>query len=248
MPSEPTSTDPQRRRRTLQRTAGAVVYGAASALMVKSGLGLDPWNVLHQGLGEALPLSFGMALVLVGALALVGLRALGKPATSVTWTGLVIAGASADLVLAVVPDPGLRDIEIRCALLVIGVLALGLGTALSLGAERHSATRDDLWRALAARTRLTDAQAQTALEASLATSGFVLGGVVNFGTAFAVFTLGPTVRLLLPLFTVNTPSLVDTATEEPKASEAPTTVVEHHATAVRRRRAGAVRPTTSGRR
>ncbi|CAM5460656.1 YitT family protein OS=Streptomyces tendae OX=1932 GN=F3L20_10750 PE=4 SV=1 [Streptomyces tendae] len=54
-------------RRLFQLYAGLALYGASSALLVRSGLGLEPWNVLHQGLAERTGLSMGVVLTVVGA-------------------------------------------------------------------------------------------------------------------------------------------------------------------------------------
>ncbi|MBN9478965.1 MAG: hypothetical protein J0I52_01880 [Bordetella sp.] len=37
-------------RRFIQLQSGLCLYGVAAALMVRANLGLDPWNVFHQGL------------------------------------------------------------------------------------------------------------------------------------------------------------------------------------------------------
>ena len=39
-------------RRLAQLYAGLVLYGFSMALVIKSGLGLDPWDVLHEGLAS----------------------------------------------------------------------------------------------------------------------------------------------------------------------------------------------------
>jgi uncharacterized membrane protein YczE len=57
-------------RRLSQLYAGLVLYGFSMALMIKSGLGLDPWDVLHQGIAQHVPLTFGQVTIVVGALVL----------------------------------------------------------------------------------------------------------------------------------------------------------------------------------
>ena len=39
---------------------GLAGYGFSMALMIKAGLGLDPWDVFHQGLAGRTGLSFGL--------------------------------------------------------------------------------------------------------------------------------------------------------------------------------------------
>ena len=45
-------------------------YGFSMAMMIKASLGLDPWDVLHQGLTRYLPFSFGTVTIIVGAIVL----------------------------------------------------------------------------------------------------------------------------------------------------------------------------------
>jgi len=46
-------------RRLLSLYAGLTLFGAGVALMVRADLGLDPWDVLHQGLARRLGVSLG---------------------------------------------------------------------------------------------------------------------------------------------------------------------------------------------
>src|SRR3546814_1512709 len=43
--------------RIVQLLAGLCLYGVSMAMMVHADLGLDPWNVLHQGLSPRIGLS-----------------------------------------------------------------------------------------------------------------------------------------------------------------------------------------------
>src|SRR5688572_14406823 len=57
-------------RRLGQLYAGLVLYGVSMALQIRAGLGLDPWDVFHQGVAEHTGLSFGTVVVIVGAVVL----------------------------------------------------------------------------------------------------------------------------------------------------------------------------------
>ena len=46
-------------RRLAQLYVGLWLYGLAAALQVRSGLGLDPWDVFHQGLSKHVGLAIG---------------------------------------------------------------------------------------------------------------------------------------------------------------------------------------------
>ena len=57
-------------RRLVQLYAGLVLYGVSMALMVRSSLGVMPWDVLHQGLSRQLGWSLGLVTIVVGVLVL----------------------------------------------------------------------------------------------------------------------------------------------------------------------------------
>jgi uncharacterized membrane protein YczE len=58
------------KRKVLQLYAGLVLLGFSSALMVRSNLGLTPWDVLHDGLSRITGWSFGSIIVACGAVVL----------------------------------------------------------------------------------------------------------------------------------------------------------------------------------
>src|SRR2546421_2851432 len=53
--------------RLLQLYAGLLGFGVSLALMVDAGLGLGPWDVLHQGLARRTGLGIGTIVIAVGA-------------------------------------------------------------------------------------------------------------------------------------------------------------------------------------
>ena len=56
--------------RLVRLLIGLFLYGFTMAMMVESTLGLDPWDVFHEGLAHRLPLTFGQVVIVVGALVL----------------------------------------------------------------------------------------------------------------------------------------------------------------------------------
>ena len=61
---------PPRLRRLTQLYAGLVLYGVSDSMLLLAGLGVDPWDVLHQGLSRRLGLGVGTWAVIVGVLVL----------------------------------------------------------------------------------------------------------------------------------------------------------------------------------
>ena len=53
-------------RRLVALYVGLWLYGTSMAVMIRAGLGLDPWDVFHQGVAAHVPLSFGVVTALTG--------------------------------------------------------------------------------------------------------------------------------------------------------------------------------------
>ncbi|MGL4743801.1 MAG: hypothetical protein ACRCXL_05365, partial [Dermatophilaceae bacterium] len=51
--------------RLLQLNVGLVLFGVSMALLVRADLGLEPWGVLHYGLIQYVPLSYGVMSIVV---------------------------------------------------------------------------------------------------------------------------------------------------------------------------------------
>ena len=57
---------PPRVRRLVQLYAGLVLFGVSSSMLLLAGLGVDPWDVFHQGLSRRLGLGVGTWAIIVG--------------------------------------------------------------------------------------------------------------------------------------------------------------------------------------
>jgi uncharacterized membrane protein YczE len=186
-------------RRPLQLLVGLWLYGATMALMVRAGLGLDPWDVFHQGLTEHLGISFGAVVAIVGAVVLLAWIPLKQRPGIGTILNIVVIAIAVDVTLGWVPVPSHDAIEWRTALLVTGILGNGLAAALYVGAGLGAGPRDGLWVAIVDRTGVSIRIVRTVMEVTVLSIGFALGGNVNIGTVAYALAIGPIVGLLLPL-------------------------------------------------
>ena len=57
-------------RRLVQLFAGLVLYGVSDSMLLLAGLGVDPWDVLHQGLARRTGMPVGTWAIIVGAVVL----------------------------------------------------------------------------------------------------------------------------------------------------------------------------------
>jgi uncharacterized membrane protein YczE len=182
---------PRRLRRLL---TGLVTMGAGIGLMAGADLGLGPWDVLHQGLAERTGLTLGLLNILVGAAVLalwIPLRL--RPGIG-TVLNVVIIGLVVDATLALLPE--LEALPVQVAAMVGGVLLMGVGSGLYIGAGLGPGPRDGLMTGLAARGH-TVRSVRTALEVTVLALGWLLGGTVGIGTVVQALAIGPLVQACL---------------------------------------------------
>jgi uncharacterized membrane protein YczE len=187
-------------RRLVQLYAGLVLFGISTALMLRSQLGLNPWDVFHQGLDSRTHLSFGTVIILTGAVVLVLWIPLRQRPGLGTVSNIVVIGIAADIGLGLIGD--IASLPARAALLAIGIVLNGIATSAYLGARFGAGPRDGLMTGLAARTGWSIRSVRTGIELTVLAAGWVLGGTVGIGTVLYAVAIGPIVHLTLPRFTV----------------------------------------------
>jgi len=185
-------------RRLIQLYVGLVLYGASSALLVESGLGLEPWGVLHQGLAELTGLTIGVVSIFVGAAVLLLWIPLRQRPGLGTVSNVFVVGLAMDATLDLVPVP--RSLAVRVLVLVAGILLNGVATGLYIAARFGPGPRDGLMTGLHRRTGRSIRLMRTAIEIAVVATGFALGGTVGVGTVLYALSIGPLAQLFLRAF------------------------------------------------
>jgi uncharacterized membrane protein YczE len=186
-------------RRLTQLFGGLVLYGASMGLMIRSGLGLDPWDVLHEALSKRTGLTFGTVTAIVGALVLLCWIPLRQRPGIGTVANILVIAVAVDGTLALI---GSADaLAVRIGLMVAGVVLNGLATATYIGVRLGAGPRDGLMTGLAGRTRVSIRAVRTAIELTVLATGWLLGGTFGVGTVLYALTIGPLTQAFLPLVT-----------------------------------------------
>jgi uncharacterized membrane protein YczE len=187
-------------RRLAQLYAGLVLYGVSLALMVRAKLGLDPWDVLHQGLAERVGASFGTVVIVVGALVLLLWIPLRQMPGVGTVSNVVVIGLAADAGLALVRTPG--PLTLRVAQMLAGVVLNGIAGGAYIGAGLGPGPRDGLMTGLVRRTGRSIRLIRTGIEASVVFAGWLLGGTVGVATVVYALSIGPLLHAFVPLLAI----------------------------------------------
>jgi uncharacterized membrane protein YczE len=190
----------RRTRRFVQLIIGLLLYGVTMAMMVRAVLGLDPWDVFHQGLtalvNRWLPLSYGTVITIVSVLVLLLWIPLRQRPGIGTIANAAIIGFTTDATLSVLPV--FDNLIVRIVVLALAIVGNALAGALYIGAGLGPGPRDGLMTGLVARGIGSIRLVRTTIELGVLGIGWLLGGVVGVGTVVYALCIGPLLHLLLP--------------------------------------------------
>jgi uncharacterized membrane protein YczE len=203
-------------RRVVQLYVGLLLYGLAGALQVRGNLGLDPWDVFHQGIARHSGLAIGTIVIIVGAVVLVFWLPLRQWPGLGTLSNVVLIGLSMNWSLDLIPYTG--ALGWRIPEMLGGIVLLGVATGLYIGAAFGPGPRDGLMTGLARRTGRSIRLVRTGLEFTVLAAGWALGGNVGIGTVLFALAIGPLAQIFIPLFEVQKVPKPDT---EPDVVAAP---------------------------
>ncbi|WP_067703766.1 membrane protein YczE [Nocardia jejuensis] len=184
-------------RRLVALYAGLWLYGFSMAVMLRAAMGLDPWDVFHQGVAGRVPLSFGTVVALVGALVLLAWIPLRQRPGLGTISNVVVIGIAVDASLWMLPQ--VQGLGLRIGAMLTAVVLNAVASVLYIGAGMGPGPRDGLMTGLVRRTGRPVWAVRTTIEVTVLSVGWVLGGSLGIGTLVYAFGIGPLIHLMIPL-------------------------------------------------
>ena len=198
-------------RRASQLVVGLFLYGFAIALIVRAAIGVSPWDVLTQGIVAQTGLSFGLVTNIVGGLVLLLWIPIRQRPGIGTVLNVLLVGPSAEFGLWLIPEQ--TDLVVRIALFAGGLAMLAIATGLYIGAGYGPGPRDGLMTGIHKRWGIRIWIVRTAIEVTVLSIGWILGGNVGIGTLLFALLIGPMVGVTLPLLRVRLPRDTETPRE-----------------------------------
>ncbi len=187
--------DTRRPVRVALLLGGLLLYGISDGLLVLAGLGLDPWDVLHQGLSRTFGLQVGTWAIIVGAVVLLGWVPLRQRVGLGTVCNVAVIGLVINATMAIVPAP--HTLIVQIGTLVGAVVLNGIATGAYIGAGLGPGPRDGLSTGIAARG-VSLRVVRTVVEVGVLALGWLLGGTVGVGTVVYALAIGPITHITIP--------------------------------------------------
>jgi uncharacterized membrane protein YczE len=191
---------PELRRRLPPLLLGLVVFGVGIALLVRSGLGLGPWDVMHQGITNRTGVPIGTVGIGVGVVLLAAFPPLRERIGIGTIANTLVIGVVIDLTMLVLPDA--QHLALQVAFMVGGILAIAIGSGAYIGCGLGPGPRDGLMTGLARVTGSSVRLVRTGIELTVLAIGVALGGTIGVGTVAFALAIGPLVQVFLARFSL----------------------------------------------
>jgi uncharacterized membrane protein YczE len=183
---------------------GLFLFGVSVALMLEAHIGLDPWSSLHDVLSDRSGLSFGRISQGIGLLLIIfSYFVLSVKPGIATICNMLTVGPWVDVLRA---HPWFLDADggvMGTVQFVTGVLTMGLGTAVYVGARLGAGPRDGLAMGLSRKVGKSLRITRNTVEATVLMIAFFLGGSIGLGTLLFAVLMGPTMQASLTLFVVS---------------------------------------------
>ena len=182
-------------RQFIQVFSGTSLIGIGISLNYLANLGLGPWGVFHDGLSKTLGISYGRTIIITGvAVMLLWIPLKQKPGLG-TIVDIFLVGIVADLIIL---NFELSDsIFLSLTLIFFGIILIGAGTAIYVGADLGAGPRDGVMVGLET-IGLKIGTARNLIELFAFLTGWLLGGLVGYVTILFVIGIGPVVQIVLP--------------------------------------------------
>ena len=180
---------------------GFAMFGLAISLMIRANLGTSAWAVLEVALAKKIGISIGTMTVIMGFIVLVGAVLMREKMGWGTLGNILSIGPWEDLWLSILPS--INDkLLLQIGMLVIAIFLMGLASAIYIGVDAGAGPRDSMMLAIKRTTGVSIRATRAAIEITVVTLGWLLGGPAGIGTvAFAIF-VGPSVQWGFKIFKV----------------------------------------------
>ncbi|KGA04720.1 MAG: hypothetical protein GM43_4190 [actinobacterium acMicro-4] len=187
-------------RRWGQLFAGLFLFGFAAAMMLRSGLGVDPWTVFAEGIHIRWGFGIGWVIVITGVIVLLIWIPLRQKPGFGTIMNVLLLGPAMEVGLVLIETPA--SLVHRGFLFAAGLLMMGIASGLYIGARFGPGPRDGLMVGFNARFGWPMWAVRTVVEVTVLVIGWVLGGSFGVGTVIFALSIGTLAQRSIMVFRV----------------------------------------------
>ena len=181
--------------RLLKLFTGLFLFSLGIVATLRANVGYAPWDVFHSGISNKTGISIGTASIIVGLALLIIVKLSGEKLGLGTIFNMFFIGVFIDFILRINIIPKMENIVFGIIMLIIGLFILSLGSYFYLLSAFGAGPRDNLMVVLTRRTKIPVGICRSIIEISVTLIGWLLGGMIGFGTVIAAVGIGFCVQI-----------------------------------------------------
>ena len=175
--------------------SGLWIFGTGEAILIDAGIGVSPWTVLAQGISKQVDLTVGMATFVVSVLVLFLWIPLRETPGIGTILNAILIAISIDVMAPFIPNQ--TDFIPQIIQASIGIILVGIGSALYLTANLGPGPRDGWMTGVQKKTNWPIGRVRVGIEIIVLSIGIALGGTFGLGTVMFAIGIGPAISMSL---------------------------------------------------
>ncbi|MCH2431973.1 MAG: YitT family protein [Candidatus Poseidoniia archaeon] len=175
--------------------SGLWIFGTGEAILIDAGIGVSPWTVLAQGISKQADLTVGMATFVVSVLVLFLWIPLRETPGIGTILNAILIAMSIDVMAPFIPNQ--TDFIPQIIQASIGIILVGIGSALYLTANLGPGPRDGWMTGVQKKTNWPIGRVRVGIEIIVLSIGIALGGTFGLGTVMFAIGIGPAISMSL---------------------------------------------------
>lgn len=178
-------------KRTIRLIFGLFLYALGSFLSIQANIGLAPWEAFSMGGAYLTHLSYGNIVVISGFVIIAIDFAFKEKIGFGTILNAILIGKFVDLIQFANIVPVMSNFWLGLLMLLLGQVAICVGSYFYIGASLGCGPRDAFMVALGKRMpKVPIGAIRGLIEGTVLIIGWLLGAKVGIGTVISVFGIG----------------------------------------------------------
>ncbi len=179
---------------------GLFLFAVGIVLTINANIGLQPWDIFHQGLSKVIHMTMGQTSILVGLIIIIFNIFLNEKVGTGTIANMLIIGLFIDVLMLNHILPETNHFLMGVVMMFVGLFIIGVGSYFYLGVGWGAGPRDGLMVALTKKTKKSVRFVRNSIEITVSFAGFLLGGQIGVGTVITAVTMGYIVQFTFKVF------------------------------------------------
>lgn len=174
--------------RSVRAALGLMIAASGSFLQLQAALGLNPWNMLNEGLSLSLPLTFGQASIAISVMVICVDLLMRESIGLGTVLDALVVGWTFDFLLWLEPIPKQTSLPFQLFFMLLGCVILQFGNFIYMSAGLSCGPRDAFLVGIGKRfPKVPIGRVNMAITVIVLFGGMMLGSKLGFGTFFNIF-------------------------------------------------------------